>query len=153
MVFDEGKVSGNVLGMDLTDDPYVVDGDTDLYGSRSGEEVVEPLGETSADGTWFDAQLAEEDFADVKGRVLPSPSNPIQSQDGDHRAEGHIPFRSWCSECVRARRAGEQHRRRSGTRVGEPRHPGCRGFEGDGSFSGTSCHRRELTVITSLWAS
>ena len=116
MVFDEGKVSGKVLGMDLTDDPYVVDGDTDLYGSRSGEEVVEPLGETSADGTWVDAQLAEEDFADVKGRVLPSPSNPTQSQDGDHRAEGHIPYRSWCSECVRARCTGEQHRRRGGAR-------------------------------------
>ena len=52
-------MNGKVLGMDLTDDPYIVDGDTDLYGSRTGEEIVEPLGETSVDGTWFDAQLAE----------------------------------------------------------------------------------------------
>ena len=109
VVFDEGTVSGKVLGMDLADDPYIGESDAELFGNPDGEDAGAPLGETSGDG-------AEEDFANVKSRVLPSPGNPTQSQDGDHRAQGHIPYRTWCSECVRARCTGEQHRKRGGTR-------------------------------------
>ena len=109
MVFDEGTVNGKVLGMDLADDPYIGESDAELFGNPDGEDAGVPLGETSGDD-------AEEDFANVKSRVLRSPGNPAQSQDGDHRAQGRMPYRSWGSEYVRARCTGEQHRRRSGTR-------------------------------------
>ena len=82
-------MSGKVLGMDLADDPYIGENDAELFGNPDGEDAGVPLGETSGDD-------AEEDFANVKGRVLPSPGNPTQSQDGDHRAQGHIPYRTWC---------------------------------------------------------
>ena len=101
-------MNGKVLGIDLTVDPYLVEDDTDLYGSDRGAEVVEAApaqelfdgdeGVTNAD------EEVNEDVEDVKGRVMPCPGNPNksqegQSQDGDHRAEGHTPYRSW-SECV-----------------------------------------------------
>ena len=40
VVFGKGAVSGKVLGIDLTVDPYLVEDDTDLYGSDRGAEVV-----------------------------------------------------------------------------------------------------------------
>ena len=56
------------------------------------------------------AEDAEAEIAEA--RFPPDPMEPIQSQAEDHRASRHIPFRNWCSACVRARGTGEQHRRR-----------------------------------------
>ena len=39
-------------------------------------------------------------------RVLPDPGEPTAAQVEDHRACGHLPFRSWCQECVEARGVG-----------------------------------------------
>ena len=107
-----------LLGMDLTVDPYIVEeDDDDLFGDggilgrgeTDGDAIVcepeEPAGVLGSD--------AEFEFEEkIESRILPRPSEPTQSQEEDHRAEGHIPFRSWCSECVRARGTGEQHRGR-----------------------------------------
>ena len=46
-------------------------------------------------------------------RVLPDPGDPTDAQREDHRACGHIPYRSWCRVCVEGRSTGEQHRART----------------------------------------
>ncbi len=53
----------------------------------------------------------EEDFEGqecVAPRILPDPGLPTQKQLDDHRID-HLPFRSWCPECVAGRATGEQH--------------------------------------------
>ena len=35
----------------------------------------------------------------VAPRILPDPGQPTQKQLDDHRID-HLPFRSWCPECV-----------------------------------------------------
>ena len=44
----------------------------------------------------------------VAPRILPDPGQPTQKQLDDHRID-HLPFRSWCPECVAGRATGEQH--------------------------------------------
>ena len=44
----------------------------------------------------------------VVPRILPDPGQPTQKQLDDHRVD-HLPFRSWCPECVAGRATGEQH--------------------------------------------
>ena len=63
-----------------------------------------------------DAEGIEVEESDLRGaahRVLPDPGEPTAAEVEDHRACGHIPYRSWCSECVEARGVGEPHEKRS----------------------------------------
>ena len=46
-------------------------------------------------------------------RILPDPGDPTDAEREDHRACGHIPYRSWCRVCVEGRSTGEQHRART----------------------------------------
>ena len=71
------------------------------------EDTVRPA--ESADEAGADEP--EEDFECqecVAPRILPDPGQPTQRQLEDHRVD-HLPFRSWCPECVAGRAAGEQH--------------------------------------------
>ena len=43
--------------------------------------------------------------------ALPDPGQPTQSQIEEHRID-HLPYRSWCAECVSGRATGEPHRKR-----------------------------------------
>ena len=75
-------------------------------------EVVE-ANEGKDDG---EEPLEGEDCEGAKARILPDPGEPTASQIEDHRACGHVPYRSWCAECVKGRSTGEQHRHRKGER-------------------------------------
>ena len=58
-----------------------------------------------------EVEPADEDFECqecVAPRILPDPGQPTQKQMDDHRID-HLPFRSWCPECVAGRATGEQH--------------------------------------------
>ena len=98
--------------MDLDVDPYVVESEVekdDLFGDASGA--------TTATGGLVERDAVEDAETEIAAaKFLPGPHEPTQSQAEDHCASGHIPFRSWCSECVRARGTGEQHRRRKDRR-------------------------------------
>ena len=107
-----------LMGMDLPQtDPYMVESemeDDGLFGdaatANNRQAVSAPDGGDASDTADSpDAETAE-------ARFLPGPQDPTQSQAEDHRASGHIPFRSWCSECVRARGTGEKHRKRKDRR-------------------------------------
>jgi hypothetical protein len=58
----------------------------------------------------------DQDCEGAEARVLPDPGEPTASQIEDHRACGHVPYRSWCAECVKGRSTGEQHRHRTDER-------------------------------------
>ena len=60
--------------------------------------------------------MAKNSTKTVKQRILPDPGEPTASQREDHRAGGHISFRSWCEDCVAGRATGEQHRKRKEAR-------------------------------------
>ena len=73
----------------------------DMGGSAEGPGGVE---NTLSDGEDLEETLVQ--------RILPDPGEPTASQREDHRASGHITFRSWCEDCVAGRATGEQHRTR-----------------------------------------
>ncbi len=43
-------------------------------------------------------------------RVAPDPGAPSAEDVEQHRAEGHVPYRSWCEWCVSGRGVGEHHK-------------------------------------------
>ena len=106
-----------LMEMDFQTDPYAVESERDddgLFGDAAAADdhraVSAPDGDDASDtADRPDAETAEASF-------LPGPHEPTQSQAEDHCASGHIPFRSWCSECVRARGTGEKHRKRKDRR-------------------------------------
>ena len=83
--------------------------DNDEQASPSREPGVEEVTLSDEDG--------EELEIETKCKVLPAPHNPTASQREDHSAGGHLPYRTWCDECVGARATGEQHRKRNERRT------------------------------------
>ena len=49
----------------------------------------------------------EEECAPV--RLAPDPGEPTAEEVESHRTT-HLPYRSWCEDCVKGRGSGEQHR-------------------------------------------
>ena len=45
----------------------------------------------------------------IPKRTSPDPGKPTQAEIDDHQID-HLPFRSWCEECVKGKGTGEQHR-------------------------------------------
>eukprot|EP00971_Amphidinium_carterae_P204536 4059136-Amphidinium_carterae.1 len=49
----------------------------------------------------------------TKAKVLRGPDQPtaaeVEQHEGDE-AQGHLPYRRWCPQCVSARGVGQQHR-------------------------------------------
>ena len=109
MVFSNTAQGTQDEDEDLSDlfDHEVKDGQND-QGTRDVAEGPNGVETTLSDG--------EELEETVKQRILPDPGEPTASQREDHRAGGHITFRSWCEDCVAGRATGEQHRRRKEAR-------------------------------------
>ena len=86
----------------------------DLFGNDQGGEVQA----ADADADAPEGEDADDD--DLRGavhKVLPDPGEPTAAEVEDHRACGHLPYRSWCQECVEARGVGEPHRSRADQRT------------------------------------
>ena len=60
---------------------------------------------------------ADQEPEGADARILPDPGEPTDGQREEHRAMGHIPYRSWCKECVQGRSTGEPHRQRTAPRT------------------------------------
>ena len=97
----------------------------DLFGEDPDAKAESPV---EAEGNHDEAERGmekitlsedEETVVEVKEtcRVLPTPGDPTDAQREEHRASGHIPYRTWCEECVASRATGELHRRRTGERT------------------------------------
>ena len=97
--------------------------DEELFGDGDAEKatagkaaLAHPRGAVPPRSALVDAdELGEGEGAPC--RHQPHPGDPTPAQRAAHRAEGHIPFRSWCRHCVEGRATGEQHRQRTGTRA------------------------------------
>ncbi len=99
--------------MDGQDDVYM--GEKDEV--NDGDELFDKNGE--AVQVRGEEVLGEDPFRCEEcgpRRVLPDPGQPTQSELEDHRID-HVPYRSWCPECVAGRATGEQHRARRGSRA------------------------------------
>eukprot|EP00971_Amphidinium_carterae_P084616 1674870-Amphidinium_carterae.1 len=46
----------------------------------------------------------------AKAKVLKGPDQPTAAEVEQHEAQGHLPYRRWCPQCVSARGVGQQHR-------------------------------------------
>jgi len=77
----------------------------ELFGPDDVNDAVD-----ASEQQWPEEQS---DHEGAQFKVSPDPGEPTVSQVEDHRACGHCPYRSWCSECIRARGGGEQHRKRT----------------------------------------
>ena len=93
----------------------------DLFSEEATAPLLQPSGDDHGHADDADAevrdgageeQAAEEDLQGAEHKLLPDPGEPTAAMVEDHRACGHIPYRSWCTECVEARGLGEPHRAR-----------------------------------------
>ena len=76
-------------------------------------DLVNPLGESKGDGCGEGGEEEEqpeevEEAAPV--RMTRDPGLPTKEEREAHEAT-HLPFRSWCGECVRGRAPNPDHRR------------------------------------------
>mgnify|MGYP002809910842 CR=1 FL=1 len=77
----------------------VVDGAARTADERQGEDVVQPRTEAEASVNVEDE--GDDNVEGVKRRALPSPYMPSISEIREHKTT-HVPYRSWCDECVEA---------------------------------------------------
>ena len=114
----EGKFESVVNEKDVVEPEEVLVGEQEDAGDAGRDEDLfggEPEGE--AEGTVEDLDEdfnsipcnaeAQAEFAPL--RISPDPGRPTQSEIDEHDID-HLPYRSWCEDCVRARGTGEQHR-------------------------------------------
>ena len=122
------SISAAVFGMD--EDGGGSDGgdDASLDDLFSEDQDANAKSPVEAEGNHGEAErgmekitLSEDEETEVEVketcRVLPTPGDPTDAQREEHRASGHIPYRTWCEECVASRATGELHRRRIGERT------------------------------------
>ena len=57
-----------------------------------------------------DAEMQREAEEETASKALSSPPQPTPQMIEDHRASGHLPFRSWCPACVRGRGKSVAHK-------------------------------------------
>ena len=84
--------------------------DDELFGRE--DKTAEPEVIDVEDVVDEEAGQGHEHPEGAPARVLPDPGDPTDAQREDHRACGHVPYRSWCRACVEGRSTGEQHRAR-----------------------------------------
>ena len=81
----------------------------DLFNSEASNAPEDKAIAGPADiPTGVEVTLSDDEELDetLKQRILPDPGEPTASQRDDHRAGGHITFRSWCEDCVAGRATG-----------------------------------------------
>ena len=88
------------------------EGSNELFGDDEDQEaeVIDVMDDDAQDAA------GGQDREGAATKTLPDPGDPTESQKEDHRACGHIPYRTWCRACVAGRSTGEPHRARTGKR-------------------------------------
>ena len=93
-----------------------VNEEVDAQGEGQGQSEAQDETPPSLVEESGDEEVPEEDDFTCQEcaprRILPDPGQPTQQQLEDHRID-HLPYRSWCPECVAARATGEQHHKRT----------------------------------------
>ena len=89
----------------------------DVINDHGGGVQVADNEADAPDGNDHDGDADDDDLRGAIHKVLPDPGEPTAAEVEDHRACGHLPYRSWCNECVEARGVGEPHRSRADQRT------------------------------------
>ena len=95
MVAAESSAKREALRPSSAPDLCPMEGDPHAVEDGEGEPMI------------FREEDDEEECAPV--RLAPEPGEPSAEQVEQHRTT-HLPYRSWCEECVKGRGTGEQHR-------------------------------------------
>ncbi len=69
--------------------------------------LLSPLEETLEDQ---EIAIKEESDETEPLKMSPDPGQPTEKQLEEHRARGHVPYRTWCKWCNMGRGRGHQHR-------------------------------------------
>jgi hypothetical protein len=99
-----------------------VDEEVEVQGEgQDQEQAQESRGSPPGGGEVLEEMREEPDDDDLcqecaPKRTLPDPGQPTQQQLEDHRVD-HLPYRSWCPECVAGRATGEQHQKRGESKL------------------------------------
>ena len=74
---------------------------SELFNDKVSDE--QDMGGTAEGPAGVEATLSEGEELEETAvqRILPDRGEPTASQREDHRAGGHITFRSWCEDCGR----------------------------------------------------
>ena len=68
-----------------------------------------PNAEVEGEGEPMVLEEGEDEEECAPMRMAPEPGEPTAEEIENHRTT-HLPYRSWCEECVKGRGSGEQHR-------------------------------------------
>ena len=105
---NEGISPVSVSPLEEDDDLEEVGGEVILESGEKAEHVGERI-------------VAEDDVGDV--RRLVDPKMPSRDEVEAHYLRAHIPYRSWCPVCVRARGKALDHKSGGGRRTQASRIP------------------------------
>jgi hypothetical protein len=79
--------------------------------SPLGEDARDAEGDTEAEAD-MQVDEAERGAGDERAINIPrSPDSPTRAQIEEHRARAHLPYRSWCGDCVAGRKKNPPHYR------------------------------------------
>eukprot|EP00971_Amphidinium_carterae_P347420 6489422-Amphidinium_carterae.1 len=79
-----------------------------MAGGALEAQAVSPLEDPTAVG---DIDADDEGMVESAAlRAKPKPDTPSREEIEQHRAAGHVPFRSWCRCCVAGKGRGDRHR-------------------------------------------
>ena len=79
----------------------------DLFGDEGTGDAVGEVEEIPDDEA--EAEMAPK-------RISPDPGQPTEQEVCEHLVD-HMPYRSWCTHCVKGRGTGEQHREGAGSAI------------------------------------
>ena len=82
-------------------------GRDDLFGDEGKGDAVGEVEEIPDDEA--EAEMAPK-------RISPDPGQPTEQEVCEHNVD-HMPYRSWCTHCVKGRGTGEQHRESAGSSI------------------------------------
>ena len=100
----EGKGDSEGINKDV----LVADGVDEDVNDDLFADAVEPDEEREKAGAQGEIEEIPEDEAEdlLPRRSSPDPGRPTQEEIDEHMID-HLPFRSWCEECVKGRGTGE----------------------------------------------
>jgi len=83
-------------------------------GGEEDEAACDPGASSSKDGNPVGDEVSMEPQEDAPVKIARDPGDPTLKEREDHNAT-HVPYRSWCPVCVKAKGKEEAHRNLKGS--------------------------------------
>ena len=115
---DAGDTGRDEVKEEMSEEVGMMEGDEGSTTRNESEVQCNPVGDDEVEGHEDADEDAEEEHANPEG--LRDPGQPSPAEKAEHDLT-HIPYRSWCTHCVRGKAKGRQSRRIAG----EAAHSSC----------------------------